>query len=564
MCPQVSFLKGGEFSGITIAFLSRRRVSYIVQNVRKNLKTGMIIEDRDSQRHVTALIRRIKQRFFPSKPEPSFQPPSFDAPEETAAEVPHGVREPTARRSSIAAPTGRPFADFNLPPMILQGIQEAGFERCTPIQDRCLPLTLQGRDVAGQAQTGTGKTAVFLITLFCKFLRREDRDTSMPSALIIAPTRELALQIFQDARLLGGHTGLRMVAVFGGVDYVKQARQLKEGADVVIGTPGRLIDYMKQKVLRTKGVRMLVIDEADRMFDMGFIRDLRYILRRLPHYERRQSLLFSATLNYRVLELAYEYMNLPEEVYIEPQERTVDTVEQYVLHVGQHEKLPLLLGILKRQEWHRVLIFCNTKAGVEFLAAKLSGNGYPAEGITGDLPQRKRLRLMARFKSGELKILVATDVASRGIHVEDVSHVINYDVPQDREDYVHRIGRTARTGKTGTALTLACEKWVWYLEAIEDFLGEKIPVLWFDEQWLEPDQAPRRERRPFARAAQRPRQRRPKAGSRGKKEEAPTGLESSHTSRDRAVSPNGSSKRRRRRRPKPKPHPESPSPSTTT
>jgi ATP-dependent RNA helicase RhlB len=377
-------------------------------------------------------------------------------------------------------------------------------------------LSLQALDVAGQAQTGTGKTAVFLITILDRLLRLKDLDPSGPSALILAPTRELALQIYQDAQILGGHTELRTTVVIGGVDYRKQARQLQRGADIVIGTPGRTIDYMKQKILNLRKVSVLVIDEADRMFDMGFIRDLKYILRRLPAYTERQSLLFSATLNYRVLELAYEYMNHAEEIYIEPQELTVDTVEQCVYHVGIREKLPLLLGILRREPWYRVLIFCNTKSGVEFLAAKLVGNHYPAEGITGDLPQKKRLRLMERFKSGDLKILVATDVASRGIHVEDVSHVINYDVPQDREDYVHRIGRTARAGKKGKAITLACEKWVWHLEPIEQFIGEKIPVVWFDENWLETDRAPRRRKRGSFSARRRPRQGRVEGNNRRK------------------------------------------------
>lgn len=394
-------------------------------------------------------------------------------------------------RPPVAAASGPLFTSLDLPEAILLGIRDAGFERCTPIQERCLPLSLKGRDVAGQAQTGTGKTAAFLITVLDRLLRSGPKSGNNPSALIVAPTRELALQIYEDARVLGAHTDLRMTAVFGGVDYEKQARQLKEGTDIVIGTPGRLIDFLKQKVLVLKDVQVLVIDEADRMFDMGFIRDLRYLLKRLPPYDKRQSMLFSATLNYRVLELAYEHMNCPEEIYIEPQERTVDTVEQCVFHVGLDQKLPLLLGLLKREDWERILIFCNTKAGVELLAAKLRGNGYPAEGITGDLPQRKRLRLMERFKSGELKILVATDVASRGIHVEDITHVINYDLPQDREDYVHRIGRTARAGKTGKAISFADERNVWYLEPIENFLGKKIPVVWFGEDWLEQDRAGR-------------------------------------------------------------------------
>lgn len=394
-------------------------------------------------------------------------------------------------RAPIAAAQGPLFTSFDLPEVVLKGIREAGFERCTPIQERCLPLSLKGKDVAGQAQTGTGKTAAFLITVLDRLVRSGVKSGPNPSALIVAPTRELALQIYEDARVLGAHTGLHMTAVFGGVDYEKQARQLREGTDIVIGTPGRLIDFLKQKVLVLKDVQVLVIDEADRMFDMGFIRDLRYLLRRLPPYEKRQSMLFSATLNYKVLELAYEHMNAPQEIYVEPQERTVETVEQCVFHVGLDQKLPLLLGLLKRENWERLLIFCNTKAAVELLAAKLRGNGYPAEGITGDLPQRKRLRLMEKFKSGELKILVATDVASRGIHVEDITHVINYDLPQDREDYVHRIGRTARAGKTGKAISLADERNVWYLEPIENFLGKKIPVVWFGEDWLEQDKAGR-------------------------------------------------------------------------
>lgn len=447
----------------------------------------MIRLNRDSQRQKSGLVQRVVHWFRSLR---DGRTSGLETDEAKDIAIADGVLDAPGRRSSLTSPTGRSFEEFDLPESIMMGIRDAGFERCMPIQDRCLPLSLRGLDVAGQAQTGTGKTAAFLITVLDRLLRLEDRDPTSPSALIIAPTRELALQIHQDALVLGGHTGLRMAVAFGGVDYEKQARALREGSDIVIGTPGRIIDYMKQGVLVAKRVRVLVIDEADRMFDMGFIRDLRYILRRLPPYHRRQSMLFSATLSYRVLELAYEHMNSPKEIYIEPQERTVDTVEQCVFHVGMEQKLSLLLGILKKEAWERMLIFCNTKAGVEFVAAKLRGNGHPAEGITGDLPQRQRLRLMERFKSGELKILVATDVASRGIHVEDITHVVNYDVPQDKEDYVHRIGRTARAGKSGKAITLADEKWVWYLEPIEEFIGKRIPVVWFDDEWLEKDSAP--------------------------------------------------------------------------
>ncbi len=376
------------------------------------------------------------------------------------------------------------FAEFDLSAPVRKGIEDAGFVQCTPVQELCLPLTLASKDVAAQAQTGTGKTAAFLVTLFERLLRMDKRKPGVPSALVLAPTRELALQIYQDGLILGGHTDLQMVAVFGGIDYLKQAKQLREGVDIVIATPGRLIDYMKQKAFIPGRIKILVVDEADRMFDMGFIKDLRYILRRLPPYHQRQSMLFSATLSSRVLELTYEYMNLPREIYVTPDEVTVDSVEQTLFHVEKREKLSLLLGILDREPWERVLIFANTKATVEWLSAKLKGNGYPVQGLTGNLSQRQRLRIVNSFKSGGLKILVATDVASRGLHVEEISHVINYDLPQDREDYVHRIGRTARAGLSGKAISLACEAYVYSLEAIEEYIGKKIPVAWPEESWF--------------------------------------------------------------------------------
>jgi ATP-dependent RNA helicase RhlB len=402
---------------------------------------------------------------------------------------------------------GKTFTEFNLSDEILKGIENAGFVRCTPIQELALPITLAGEDIAAQAQTGTGKTAAFLITLFQHLLKTDKRKAGMPSALILAPTRELALQIYQDGQVLGKYTGLKMVAVFGGIDYQKQASQLREGVDIVIATPGRLIDYMKQKAFIPERIKILVVDEADRMFDMGFIRDLRYILRRLPSYDQRQSMLFSATLSSRVLELTYEYMNLPKEIYVTPDEITVETVEQSVFHVAKHEKLRLLLGVLAKEPWERVLIFANTKVTVEWLSAKLKGNGYPVKGLSGNLNQRQRLKIINHFKSGDLKILVATDVASRGLHVEEISHVINYDLPQDREDYIHRIGRTARAGMSGKAISLACEEYVYSLEAIEEYIGEKIPVVWPGEDWLLPDKSGR------FRAADRPKMGQKRKGS---------------------------------------------------
>jgi ATP-dependent RNA helicase RhlB len=375
------------------------------------------------------------------------------------------------------------FRSLKILEPVLRGIEAVGFETCTPIQAKCLPLSLAGKDVAGQAQTGTGKTAAFLITIFTRLLHHRGAHPG-PRALIIAPTRELVVQILHDAEALGQFTGLRIQAVFGGVDYAKQREILRAGCDVLVGTPGRLIDYFKQKVYTLRHVECLVIDEADRMFDMGFIADLRYMLRRLPPYEKRQSMLFSATLSWAVMELAYEYMNDPIKIAIAPEQVTAENVEHLLYHVGRHEKLPLLLGVLGRERPERALFFVNTKREAEWLAGRLEENGFHARAITGDVDQRVRLRLMREFKAGELPMLVATDVASRGLHVEGVTHVINYDVPQDPEDYVHRIGRTARAGASGKAITLACESYVEGLETIEELIGFKIPALHVEDEML--------------------------------------------------------------------------------
>ncbi len=382
------------------------------------------------------------------------------------------------------------FEEFNLPAAVLSGLKEAGFTYCTPIQAQTLPVLLTGRDVAGQAQTGTGKTAAFLVTVITRLLSVHEKKTNgLPSAIIVAPTRELSRQIYEEAEILARHTGLSLVQVVGGIDYLKQAEILRRGVDIIICTPGRIIDYYKQGIFKTEGIKTLVIDEADRLLDLGFAKDMRYLLRKLPPYKKRQSMLFSATLSYRVMELTYEYMNLPEFISVTPETVTVEGIEQELYHVGIDKKISLLLGLLKREDWGRALIFVNTKIGVDRLTHRLKGNGWPAEGITGDLPQRKRFRLMEQFKKGELKILVATDVASRGIHVEDISHVINYDLPQDSENYVHRIGRTARAGKSGRAISLACERYVFHLESLEERLGYKIPVVWPEDDWHVEDQS---------------------------------------------------------------------------
>jgi ATP-dependent RNA helicase RhlB len=387
------------------------------------------------------------------------------------------------------------FDSFDLPSEVQQGLADAGFEFCTPIQAEALPVLLRGGDVAGQAHTGTGKTAAFLVTVISRLLGMADRKTGLPQALIMAPTRELSRQIYEEAAVLNRHTDITLLEVVGGIDYKEQAEGLQKGADIVIGTPGRIIDYYKQGILKTKDIKFLVIDEADRLLDLGFEKDMRFILRKLPFFEKRQSMLFSATLSYRVLELTYEFMNLPEFISVIPDKVTVEGIEQSLFHVGTDRKFQLLLGLLQREEFTRMLIFVNMKVAVERLTRKLKANGFPAEGITGDLPQRKRFQLMERFKKGQLKILVATDVASRGIHVEDISHVINYDIPQESENYVHRIGRTARAGKTGNAISLACEDYVYHLEPLESMLGYKLPVVWAEEEWFLEDRSPKEEPR---------------------------------------------------------------------
>jgi ATP-dependent RNA helicase RhlB len=373
------------------------------------------------------------------------------------------------------------FRDLALPESLMKGISETGFSSCTPIQEHTLPISLTGKDVAGQAQTGTGKTAAFLITLFTRLLANTTASGKHPRALILAPTRELVVQIEQDAQLLGRHCGLTIQAIYGGVDYMKQRDALRDGADVIIGTPGRLIDYLKQKVYSLKEIEMLIIDEADRMFDMGFIADLRFILRRLPPFDQRQNLMFSATLNLRVMELAYEFMNSPEKVSVTPEKMTAENVVQVLYHASRKEKFPLLLGLLRRDGMERTMIFINTKREGEYLHDRLNANGFPCRLISGDVEQKKRLRILEDFKEGKLPILIATDVASRGLHIDGVSHVVNYDLPQDCEDYVHRIGRTARAGAEGKAISLADEDGVLYLEAIEEYIKNKIPTEWAED-----------------------------------------------------------------------------------
>jgi len=374
--------------------------------------------------------------------------------------------------------TDQHFDQYKLPESLLQGLDQAGFKQCTPIQAKSLPLSLDGIDVAGEAQTGTGKTIAFLVAVYKKLLTEpapEHRKPNQPRALIIAPTRELAIQIYNDAKLIGSHSGLKLALAYGGTGYDAQQKAIAEGADILIGTPGRLIDFFKKHVFNLKQIQALVLDEADRMFDLGFINDIRYLIRRCPDPEHRLSMLFSATLSYRVQELSYEHMNNPQHVKIESEQRTADKIEERVFYPANSEKIPLLLGLFAKDKPTRSIIFVNTKRVAEEVSAWLTGNNIPPAVLSGDIPQAKRQSLLKKFQDGEFHVLVATDVAARGLHIPEVSHVFNYDLPQQAEDYVHRIGRTARAGASGHAISMACEDYAQYLPDIEEYIGHSIP-----------------------------------------------------------------------------------------
>lgn len=367
------------------------------------------------------------------------------------------------------------FTSLDLDSRILTSLNSAQFTHCTPIQALTLPTALKGSDIAGQAQTGTGKTAAFLLVVFNQLLKqRSDRYGTNPRSLIVAPTRELAIQIHRDAMKLGADTGLEFGLAYGGVDYEKQRKALLAGVDILIGTPGRLIDYFKQKVYNLKHIEVVVLDEADRMFDLGFIDDIRFLLRRMPPPTSRQSMLFSATLSHRVMELAYEHMNNPEPFTVEAEKVTADLVEQKVYYPANDEKLPLLIGLMRALGAHHSMVFTNTRAAADRVGRTLNANGIPAAVISGRVRQEKRQKLLKRFHDGDVPVLVATDVAARGLHIPDVTHVFNFDLPQDPPDYVHRIGRTARLGADGDAISFACEDYAFHLPEIEEYIGYAI------------------------------------------------------------------------------------------
>jgi len=366
------------------------------------------------------------------------------------------------------------FYKLNLDSRLQKGIVDKGYTEMTAVQEKTLSQSLQGRDVAVQSQTGTGKTAAFLITMMERLTKKNSHDNKF--ALIIVPTRELAVQIEKEARQLSRHMKCAVGSFYGGVGYASQLESLRKGLDIVIGTPGRLLDFSQKGYLRLKDVEILVIDEADRLFDMGFLPDITKLIQSMPSRNNRQSMLFSATLNRFSRTVAYKHMNDPDFIELTPDQMTVDTILQELYHVKSHIKLNLMLGIIKAEAPQNALIFTNTRHVAFRLAQKLKGNGYRCKHLTGDLPQNRRLKVIDDFKKGKIALLVATDVAARGLHIDNLDMVFNYDIPQDCENYVHRIGRTARAGKKGKAVTLACEGTASHLEAIEAYIGMSIPV----------------------------------------------------------------------------------------
>lgn len=369
------------------------------------------------------------------------------------------------------------FTDFNLNPKIQQGIDAAGFTHCTPVQEETFEALFNGHDVTVKSQTGTGKTAAFLISLFQLLLENPSQDSSeRKQVLVLAPTRELVVQIQEEAQVLGSFLDFSFCAVYGGVGYKSQEDQLEKIPDFVFCTPGRLLDFVQSHKINLQSFSYLVIDEADRMFDMGFYPDIQRILKGMKPSTERRTLLFSATLETKVLNIAWNFMNNPANIEIEPENITLEAITQKLFHVSRDEKFSLFLGLIRKYQPDSAIFFTNTKRMAEELSFRLRANDFTAEFVMGDLPQKKRLKIIQSLKQKEIRFLVATDVAARGLHIDDLTMVFNYDLPEDPENYVHRIGRTARAGNLGMAVSIADEHSVYNLAAIEKFINMKIPV----------------------------------------------------------------------------------------
>ncbi|WP_339725362.1 ATP-dependent RNA helicase RhlB [uncultured Paraglaciecola sp.] len=386
--------------------------------------------------------------------------------------------------------TDTKFSDLPINAKVVEALTAANFSLCTPIQALSLPQLLEGNDIAGQAQTGTGKTIAFLVATFHYLLTNPQDSKRQPRAIIMAPTRELAVQIFNDAELLSQHTGLTLGLIYGGEGYQSQREKLQGGVDIIIGTTGRIIDYYKQNIFSLAAIQVAVLDEADRMFDLGFIKDIRFLFNRMPKSSERLSMLFSATLSYRVQELAYDHMDNPTHVQIEPERKTAERVKEELFYPSDEDK-PYLLLTLMEEEWpDKAIVFANTKHGCERVSDWLEADNHRVGLLSGDVPQNKRLKILENFTSGVIDVLVATDVAARGLHIPMVSHVFNYDLPDDAEDYVHRIGRTGRAGESGSSISFACEKYALNLPAIEEYVQHSIPVTEYNPNDLLRDVTP--------------------------------------------------------------------------
>jgi ATP-dependent RNA helicase RhlB len=382
------------------------------------------------------------------------------------------------------------FHDFKLAPELMHAIHDLGFPYCTPIQAKVLGFTLKGQDAIGKAQTGTGKTAAFLISTITQLLETpppKERYMGEPRALIIAPTRELVVQIAKDALDLTKYTGLNVMSFVGGMDFDKQLKQLESRhCDILVATPGRLLDFNQRGDVHLDMVEVLVLDEADRMLDMGFIPQVRQIIRQTPPKSERQTLLFSATFTEDVLNLAQQWTVDPVTVEIEPEQVASDTVEQHVYAVGGRDKYKLLYNLIAQNDWTRVMVFANRKDEVRRIEERLTRDGISAAQMSGDVPQVKRIKVLEGFREGKIRVLVATDVAGRGIHVDGISHVINFTLPEDPDDYVHRIGRTGRAGATGTSISFAGEDDAFALPPIEALIGRKIQCEMPPDELLKP------------------------------------------------------------------------------
>ncbi len=381
------------------------------------------------------------------------------------------------------------FHDFKLPPGLMHGIADLNFRYCTPIQQQALPDVIAGKDLIGKASTGTGKSAVFLIGIFSRLLREQQqkRKNGTPRALIIAPTRELVIQIAKDARAIAKYLPMRVAEAYGGTDYERQQRNIRNyPVDILVATPGRLLDFSRKGVVQLHQAGIMVIDEADRMLDMGFIPDVRSIIHKLPNRDKRQTMMFSATITEDVTRLASQWCVKPVSVETETEQVAVDTVEQLVYTLTKNEKYRVLYNIIKMDSCDRVIIFTNMKRDAKRLEERLRRDGINCALLTGDVPQQKRTARLENFRQGKIKALVATDVAGRGIHIDGVSHVVNFTLPYEPEDYVHRIGRTGRAGAAGISISFADEESSFYLMDIEEYIGEALPCFPPEKELLKP------------------------------------------------------------------------------